>query len=77
NIIGRSAIEASDDPEATREAMLDAVRQNIDPYIAAGNAMIDDVIDPRETRPTIVKALRMARNKHVTKPPKRHGVMPV
>jgi acetyl-CoA carboxylase carboxyltransferase component len=77
NIIGRSAIEASDDPDATREAMLDAVRQNIDPYIAAGNAMIDDVIDPRETRPTIVKALRMARNKHVTKPPKRHGVMPV
>ena len=77
NIIGRSAIEASEDPEATREAMLDAVRQNIDPYIAAGNAMIDDVIDPRETRPTIVKALRMARNKHVTKPPKRHGVMPV
>ena len=77
NIIGRSAIEASDDPEATREAMLDAVRQNIDPYISAGNAMIDDVIDPRETRPTIVKALRMARNKHVTKPPKRHGVMPV
>jgi acetyl-CoA carboxylase carboxyltransferase component len=77
NIIGRSAIEASDDPEATREAMLDAVRQNIDPYISAGNAMIDDVIDPRETRPTIVKALRMARNKRVTKPPKRHGVMPV
>jgi acetyl-CoA carboxylase carboxyltransferase component len=77
NIIGRSAIEAAEDPEATREAMLNAVRQNIDPYIAAGNAMIDDVIDPRETRPTIVRALRMARNKHVTKPPKRHGVMPV
>jgi len=77
NIIGRSAIEAAEDPEATREAMLDAVRQNIDPYIAAGNAMIDDVIDPRETRPTIVNALRMARNKHVTKPQKRHGVMPV
>jgi methylmalonyl-CoA decarboxylase subunit alpha len=76
-IIGRGAIEASDDPEATREAMLNAVRQNIDPYIAAGNAVIDDIIDPRETRPTIAKALRMARNKHVEKPKKRHGVMPV
>jgi acetyl-CoA carboxylase carboxyltransferase component len=76
-IIGRSAIEASDDPEATRETMLNAVRQQIDPYIAAGNAVIDDVIDPRETRPTIVKALRMAKDKHVTKPKKRHGVMPV
>ena len=54
NIIGRSAIEASDDPDATREAMLDAVREQIDVYIAAGNAMIDDVIDPRETRPRII-----------------------
>ncbi len=77
NIIGRSAIEASDDPDATREAMLNAVREQIDPYIAAGNAVIDDIIDPRETRPTIVKALRMARDKHVEKPKKRHGVMPV
>jgi acetyl-CoA carboxylase carboxyltransferase component len=76
-IIGRSAIEASDDPEATREAMLSAVRQQIDPYIAAGNAVIDDIIDPRETRPTIVRALRMARDKQVQKPKKRHGVMPV
>ncbi|HEY1855288.1 MAG TPA: acyl-CoA carboxylase subunit beta [Solirubrobacterales bacterium] len=77
NIIGRSAIEAAEDPEATREAMLATVRQSIDPYIAAGNAVIDEVIDPRETRPTIVKALRMARTKHVEKPRKRHGVMPV
>ncbi len=76
-IIGRSAIEAAEDPEAAREAMLNAVRANIDPYIAAGNAVIDEVIDPRETRPTIVRALRMARSKQVTKPRKRHGVMPV
>ena len=39
--------------------------------------MIDEVIDPRETRPTIVSALRMARTKQVEKPRKRHGVMPV
>jgi len=77
NIIGRSMIEAAEDPEATREAMLNAVREQIDPYIAAGNAVIDDVIDPRETRPVVVEALRMARNKHVEKPRKRHGVMPV
>jgi acetyl-CoA carboxylase carboxyltransferase component len=76
-IIGRSAIEAAEDPEAAREGMLNAVRAQIDPYIAAGNAVIDDVIDPRETRPTIVRALRMAREKRVEKPKKRHGVMPV
>jgi acetyl-CoA carboxylase carboxyltransferase component len=77
NIIGRSAIEASEDPDRTREAMLNAVREQIDPYIAAGNAVIDDIIDPRETRPTIVRALRMAKGKRVERPWKKHGVMPV
>ncbi|MCO5315364.1 MAG: acyl-CoA carboxylase subunit beta, partial [Solirubrobacterales bacterium] len=77
NIIGRSAIEASEDPEATREAMLNAVRAQIDPYIAAGNAMIDDIIDPRETRKTVIRGLRMAKDKRVERPWKKHGVMPV
>src|ERR671924_1338589 len=77
NIIGRSAIDASDDPEGTREKMLEAVREQIDPYIAAGNAMIDDIIDPRETRPTIIRGLRMAASKQVARPKKKHGVMPV
>jgi acetyl-CoA carboxylase carboxyltransferase component len=77
NIIGRSAIEASDDPEKTRAAMLAEVKKNIDPYIAAGNAVIDDVIDPRETRPTIINGLRMARNKRIERPWRKHGVMPV
>jgi acetyl-CoA carboxylase carboxyltransferase component len=77
NIIGRSAIEAADDPEATREKMLEAVREQIDPYIPAGNAMIDDIIDPRETRPTIIRGLRMAADKRVDRPWKKHGVMPV
>jgi acetyl-CoA carboxylase carboxyltransferase component len=77
NIIGRSAIEASDDPDATREAMLEQVRQAIDPYIAAKNALIDDVIDPRETRPTIIRGLRMAKDKRVERPWRKHGVMPV
>jgi len=77
NIIGRSAIEASEDPEKTREEMLNAVREQIDPYIAAKNALIDDIIDPRETRPTIIRGLRMAAGKRVERPWKKHGVMPV
>jgi acetyl-CoA carboxylase carboxyltransferase component len=77
NIIGRSAIEASDDPEATRQAMLEQVREQIDVYLAAKNALIDDVIDPRETRPTIIRGLRMAKDKRVDRPWKKHGVMPV
>ena len=50
-IIGRSAIEAAEDPEATREAMLNAVREQIDPYIAAGNAVIDDDHRPARDAP--------------------------
>jgi acetyl-CoA carboxylase carboxyltransferase component len=77
NIIFRKQIEASDDPDATRAEMIEGIRKSIDPYIAAGNALIDDVIDPRETRPTVIKALEMAESKRVQRPWKRHGVMPV
>jgi methylmalonyl-CoA decarboxylase subunit alpha len=77
NIIFRKQIETSDDPDATRAQMIDGIRKSIDPYIAAGNAMIDDIIDPRETRPTVIRALEMAETKRVARPYKKHGVMPV
>jgi acetyl-CoA carboxylase carboxyltransferase component len=57
--------------------MLEAVRKTIDPYLAAKNDLIDDIIDPRETRPTIIRGLRMAKDKRVERPWKKHGVMPV
>jgi methylmalonyl-CoA decarboxylase subunit alpha len=53
------------------------VKETIDPYLAAGNALIDDIIDPRETRPTVIRGLRMAATKRVDRPWKKHGVMPV
>jgi methylmalonyl-CoA decarboxylase subunit alpha len=77
NIIFRKQIETSDDPDATRAQMIDGIRKSIDPYIAAGNAMIDDIIDPRETRPTVIRALEMAETKRVARPYKKHGVLPV
>jgi acetyl-CoA carboxylase carboxyltransferase component len=77
NIIFRKQIEASDDPEKAREELVNNFREIIDPYIAAGNAMIDDVIDPRETRPTIARAIEMAETKRIERPWKKHGVMPV
>jgi acetyl-CoA carboxylase carboxyltransferase component len=77
NIIFRKQIEASEDPDATRAQMIDGIRRTIDPYIAAGSAMVDDIIDPRETRPTVIRALEMAATKRVERPWKKHGVMPV
>jgi acetyl-CoA carboxylase carboxyltransferase component len=77
NIIFRKQIEASDDPEKARADLVANFKEIIDPYIAAGNAMIDDIIDPRETRPTIIRGLEMAEGKRVERPWKKHGVMPV
>ena len=77
NIIFRKQIEASDDPEKARADLVANFKEIIDPYIAAGNAMIDDIIDPRETRPTIARALEMSEGKRVERPWKKHGVMPV
>jgi acetyl-CoA carboxylase carboxyltransferase component len=77
NIIFRKQIEASEDPDAARAQMIEGIRKTIDPYIAAGNALVDDIIDPRETRPTVIRALEMAETKRVERPRKKHGVMPV
>jgi acetyl-CoA carboxylase carboxyltransferase component len=77
NIIFRKQIEAAEDPDATRAEMIEGIRKTIDPYVAAGNALIDDIIDPRETRPTVIRALEMAETKRVERPWKKHGVMPV
>ena len=77
NIIFRKQIEAAEDPEATRKEMVDNFKAIIDPYIAAGNDMVDDIIDPRETRPRIIRGLEMAASKRVDRPWKKHGVMPV
>ena len=57
--------------------MIDSFRQIIDVYVAAGNDMIDDVIDPRQTRVTICRGLEMAAGKKVERPWKRSGVVPV
>ena len=52
-------------------------RKNIDPYIAAGHAQVDDVIDPADTRLAIWQGLQVSRTKHVQRPWRKHGVLPV
>ncbi len=76
-IIFRRQVEASDDPEATKRELIENYRKIIDVYVAAGNDMIDDVIDPRETRAAICRGLEMAASKHVERPWKKSGVVPV
>ena len=76
-IVMRRQVEEADDPEAKRAELVDAYRKIIDVYIAARNGLIDDVIDPRETRPVICGALEMAQHKRVERPWKRNAVVPV
>jgi acetyl-CoA carboxylase carboxyltransferase component len=73
----RKVVEEAEDPAAKRAELIEAFRKQFDVYIAAGNDLIDDVIDPRETRVTICRALEMSANKKVERPWKRHGVVPV
>jgi acetyl-CoA carboxylase carboxyltransferase component len=77
NIIFNKQIEASDSPEETRAQMIKAIREQISPYVAAGWAMIDDVIDPAETRRVIVRGIEQAREKKVDRPWRKHGNIPV
>jgi acetyl-CoA carboxylase carboxyltransferase component len=73
----RKVVEEAEDPAAKRAELIEGFRKQFDVYIAAGNDLIDDVIDPRETRLTICRALEMSANKKVERPWKRHGVVPV
>ncbi len=76
-IIFRKQVDEAEDPAAKRKELIDGLRGVIDVYVAAGNDMIDDVIDPRETRATICRGLEMAAGKRVERPWKRSGVVPV
>lgn len=76
-IIFRKIVEEAEDPAAKKAELIAAINETIDVYIAAKNGMIDDVIDPRETRQTIARALEIAETKRIERPWKRNGVVPV
>ncbi|HLI60321.1 MAG TPA: acyl-CoA carboxylase subunit beta [Solirubrobacteraceae bacterium] len=77
-ILMRRQLTQAEDPAAARARMIAGFQETIDVYGAAGNGMIDDVIDPRETRATICRGLEMAAGKRVLRPRRRGpGVVPV
>jgi acetyl-CoA carboxylase carboxyltransferase component len=76
-IVMRRQVEAADDPAAKKAELIEAYRKIIDVSIPARNAMIDDIIDPRETRQVVCRALEMAAGKTIDRPWKRNAVVPV
>jgi acetyl-CoA carboxylase carboxyltransferase component len=78
NIIFRDEIDRSEDPAATRARLVAEYQATFaNPYIAAGRGYVDDVIEPKTTRPRLIDALEMLQNKRDTNPPKKHGNMPL
>jgi acetyl-CoA carboxylase carboxyltransferase component len=78
NIIYRDIIAKSTDPEVTTQNLINEYREKFaNPYTAAANNYIDDVIDPRETKQKIIKALMMLDSKSDAVPFKKHGNMPL
>lgn len=78
NIIFSREIEESEHPEETRKRRIEEYKEKFsNPYIAAAHGMVDDVIDPRETRQKLKTALEILRNKRETRPPKKHGNIPL
>jgi acetyl-CoA carboxylase carboxyltransferase component len=77
-LIFRREIAAAADPEATRAALIeDYQRRFASPYQAASRGYVDDVIEPRRTRPWLIRALAIARTKQVQTPRRKHGNIPL
>jgi propionyl-CoA carboxylase beta chain len=78
NIVYREELAKAADPDARRkELVAEYTAKFANPYIVAGRGFIDDVIDPRQTRWKVVRALEMLENKADRNPPKKHGNVPL
>ncbi len=78
NIIHRRDIANADDPAARNEELKDEYESQFNnPYVAAERGFVDEVIEPRETRPRLIRALEMLRTKREAMPPRKHGNIPL
>ncbi len=78
NILYRKQLKAIEDPEAQRAHLVAEFREKFSkPYAAASSGHIDDILIPAETRPRLIAALELLRDKQVRLPPKKHGNIPL
>ncbi|MHB1211079.1 MAG: acyl-CoA carboxylase subunit beta [Candidatus Nanopelagicales bacterium] len=78
NILYRKELAGADDPEAERRRLIDEYQDELaNPYTAAERGYIDRVIFPHETRMMVTRALRALRNKRASRPPRKHGNIPL
>jgi len=78
NILHRKEIAEADDVEVIRADLIEQYEDTLlNPYLAAERGYIDAVVEPHQTRLHVARALRMLRNKRASRPPKKHGNIPL
>ncbi|MGH3001404.1 MAG: acyl-CoA carboxylase subunit beta [Gaiellaceae bacterium] len=78
NIIFRNELAAADDPDARRAELIADYRERFaNPYAAAERGYVDEVIEPRRTRPVLIDALTTALSKRERRPTRKHGNIPL
>ncbi|CAM2066629.1 Acyl-CoA carboxylase subunit beta [Sulfidibacter corallicola] len=78
NILFRRELGEAADPDARRKELIDEYQEKFaSPFIAAEEGYVDEVIEPKDTRAKLIRALRMLANKREDMPPKKHGNMPL
>lgn len=77
-ILFRKKIADAKDPQAAMDARVEEYTDKFaNPYVAAGRGYVDDIIDPRDTRPRLIDALDMLQGKRAKNPTKKHGCIPL
>ncbi|NJN68007.1 MAG: acyl-CoA carboxylase subunit beta, partial [Chloroflexaceae bacterium] len=78
NIVYRNDIKNAEDPKAARTQFIQEYEEQFaNPYIGAARNLIDDIIEPKDTRQYLSLALESLRNKRDTRPQKKHGLIPL
>jgi acetyl-CoA/propionyl-CoA carboxylase len=73
-IMYRRDLAESENAEELKKQLIDEFAEKFEnPYVAASHGTVDNVIDPAETRPMLIKALEMLENKRVKQLPRKHG----
>jgi acetyl-CoA carboxylase carboxyltransferase component len=78
NVIFKRELAAAPDPARRLEQLVEDYKERFaNPYVAAERGYVDDVIEPQETRPTLIRSLRLLKDKRVDRPSRRHGNIPL
>jgi propionyl-CoA carboxylase beta chain len=78
NVVFRRELADAADPDERRAGLIADYRERFaNPYVAAERGYVDDVIEPRRTRPVLIDALRTASTKREPRPQRKHGNIPL